>query len=219
MTMKKFFLIAMIVLLPGWAMAEEKTDRIERRHEVRLGWGDQLFETLMWHKPTGVITSMPADWQRIYPEDYHYDQHLWLEYQYRPNYWFSFGGMLDMSEVHWTNVTRNGLGQEVSREPGHYFYNVVIMPTVRFTYLHHEYVNLYSGLGIGLGINGGTEKDVQGRTDLLGAALNLTLIGMSVNYQQYFATVDFGGLYSLKNANCIFLASSRMINVSIGMRF
>ena len=219
MTVKKFFLITLMALLPVWAMAEAELDRMDRKHELRLGWGDQLFETLMWRQAGAITTTMPASWSNVYQENYHYDQHLWLEYQYRPNRWFSFGGMLDLSEVHWDNVTRNGQGVELSRDPGHYFYNVVLMPTVRFTYFHHEYVNLYSGLGFGMGINGGTESDVKGRKHLVGAAFNLTLLGVSANYKQFFVAFDLGGLYSLQNANAIFLAGSRILNVSVGARF
>lgn len=216
---KKIFLISTMMLLPLLAMAETEYDRMERKHELRLGWGDQLFETLMWHNPGTITTTMPVEWTQTYHENYHHNQHIWLEYQYRPNRWLSFGGMFDMSEVNWDDVTRNGRGDELKRDRGHYFYNVVIMPTVRFTYFHHEYVNLYSGLGLGLGINGGSETDALGNHDLLGAAVNFTVFGVSVNYKRWFMAVDLGGLYSLKNANAIFLASSRMINASLGARF
>lgn len=216
---KKILSIGLLVLLPLCAAAEPTLDRDKWKHELRLGWGDQLFETLMWHNPAGYVHTMPASWTKTYQENYHYDQHLWFEYQYRFNKWFGLGGMLDLSEVHWDNVTRNGQGQEVNREPGHYFYNAVIMPTVRFTYFHHEYVNLYSGLGIGMGINGGSETNAKGKKDVVGFALDLTVIGLSVNYKQWFMTVDLGGMYSLQNTNVIFLAGSRMISVGMGARF
>ena len=175
--------------------------------------------TLMWHNPTYIVTTMPESYERLYHENYHHDQHIWLEYLWRFTRWFGLGAMFDMSEVHWDDVTRNGKGVEINRSKGHYFYNLVIMPTVRFTYFHHENVNLYSGLGIGLGINGGTEDAGDGRKTELGAAVNFTLFGVSANYQRWFWTVDFGGLYSLKNANTIFMASSRIINVGFGARF
>ena len=200
-------------------MAETKEDRANRHNELRIGWGDQLFESLMWHNPTSIVTTMPTTWQQVYHEDYHHDQHLWIEYQWRFNHWFSLGGMFDMSEVHWNDVTRNGAGTEISRSKGHYFYNLVIMPTVRFTYYHHPYVNLYSGLGFGLGINGGSEKNARGQKTEVGAAVNVTVFGVSANYDRWFWTVEFGGLTSLKNVNTIYMVCSRMINVSFGARF
>ena len=107
----------------------------------------------------------------------------------------------------------------MSRSKNHYFYNVVLMPTVRFTYFFHENVNLYSGLGIGLDINGGTEKNAFGKKTEVGAAVNITLIGVSANYDRWFWTVDFGGMYALQNTNKIYMASSRIINVGFGARF
>lgn len=200
-------------------MSETKWDHITWRNEIRVGWGDQLFESLMWHNPTSITTTMPETFQQTYHEDYRHHQHIWLEYQYRFKHWFSLGAMMDMSEVGWDDVTRNGAGAELSRSSGHYFYNLVFMPTIRFTYFHHENVNLYSGLGIGLDINGGTETNAKGQHTEVGAAVNLTVFGVSANYKRWFWTVDFGGMYALKNANAIYMASSRIINVGLGARF
>ena len=173
----------------------------------------------MWHNPTNITTTMPASFQQTYHENYRHHQHIWLEYQYRFTHWFSLGGMMDMSEVGWDDVTRNGAGVEMSRSRGHHFYNLVFMPTIRFTYFHHEYVNLYSGIGIGMDINGGTETNAKGQRTEVGAAVNITVFGVSANYKRWFWTVDFGGLYALKNANAIYMASSRIINVGLGARF
>lgn len=216
--MRKFIFLALCFAAMS-AFAETRTDRIAWKNEIRVGWGDQLFETLMWHNPTSIMTAMPASWQKTYQEDYSHNQHVWLEYQRRCNHWFSYGGMVDMSEVGWYDVTRDGTGAELSRSGRKYFYNVVIMPTVRFTYFHHPNVNLYSGLGLGVGINGGTEANSKGHKTDVGAAINFTVFGVSANYQRWFWTVDLGGLYSLKNANTIFMASSRIFNVSFGARF
>lgn len=199
--------------------AETKTDFIYRPNEVRIGWGDQLFESLMWHNPTAVITSMPESYEQTYRERFRHNQHLWAEYQRRFAHWFALGAMVDISEVGWDNVVRNGAGTELSRDKKHYFYNLVIMPTFRFTYFFHPNVNIYSGLGIGLGINGGTETNGKGRHTDVGAAVNLTVVGVSANYDRWFWTLDLGGLYSLKDANTIFMASSRIITIGLGARF
>lgn len=189
------------------------------RNEIRIGWGDQIFESLMWHNPTSYINMMPTSYYQTYQENYRYHQHLWLEYQYKFSYWFSLGAMIDMSEVGWDEVVRNGQGIEQSRDKGHYFYNAVLMPTIRFTYFHHPNVNFYSGIGFGMDINGGTEENAKGFHTDVGAALNITVFGISANYKRWFASLDFGGLYALKNTNTIFMVSSRIINVGIGARF
>ena len=199
--------------------AEDKWAYLQQRNELRIGWGDQLFESLVWHNPTYIVKTMPTSYEQVYHENYRHDQHVWIEYQWRFKHWVSLGGMVDWSDVRWDDVTRNGAGVEVAREGGHWFYNIVIMPTVRFTYFHHENVNLYSGLGVGLDINGGSETDGWGRKTDVGAAINVTVFGVSANYQRWFWTVDFGGLYALKNGNTIFMASSRIMNVGLGVRF
>lgn len=199
--------------------AENKWTHITQRNELRIGWGDQLFESLIWHNPTSIICTMPESYQQVYKENYSYNQHVWMEYQWRFTHWFSLGAMVDFSHVGWDEVTRNGKGTELNRKEGQFFYNAVIMPTIRFTYFHHENVNFYSGLGVGLDINGGTETNALGQHTDVGAAINLTVFGISANYQRWFWTVDCGGLYALKNMNTIFLMSSRIVNVGMGVRF
>lgn len=199
--------------------AENKWTHITQRNELRIGWGDQLFESLIWHNPTSITTTMPDSYQQVYKENYSYNQHVWMEYQWRFTHWFSLGAMVDFSHVGWDEVTRNGKGAELNRKENQFFYNAVIMPTIRFTYFHHENVNFYSGLGIGLDINGGTETNALGNHTDVGAAINLTVFGISANYQRWFWTVDCGGLYALKNMNTIFLMSSRIVNVGMGVRF
>ncbi len=216
---KKIYLIGLLCCLCAGVTAETKWDHLTQRNELRVGWGDQLFESLMWHNPTHIVTTMPASYQQTYHENYRHNQHLWVEYQWRFSHWFGMGGMLDISEVGWDDVTRDGQGNELARGNNHFFYNVVLMPTFRFTYLHHPNVNLYSGFGLGLGVNGGTEINGYGKKTDIGAAVNLTVFGISANFQRWFFAVDFGGMYSLKNANTIFMASSRMVNVSFGARF
>lgn len=215
----KFMLLMVLCCLTVTAAAETKWDYSTQHNEIRVGWGDQLFESLMWHNPTYVITTMPTSYHRTYHENYRHNQHVWIEYQWRFKHWISFGGMTDFSEVGWDEVTRDGTGAELSRDKKCYFYNIVFMPTVRFTYYHHPNVNLYSGLGFGMDINGGTETNAKGHKTDVGAAINLTVFGVSANYKRWFATVDFGGMYALKNKNTIFMAGSRIINVGIGARF
>ncbi len=217
--MKRIAYILLFLLAIGSLQAETRKDIKYMPNELRIGWGDRLVESLMWHNPKSIIQTMPTDYRRVYQEDFRHHQHLFLEYQHRFNYWFGLGAMVDLGEVDWQNVTRDGQGKEVARDPGHYFYNITIMPTMRFTYLHHENVNLYSGLGLGLVINGGTEQNAFGNRTETGFAANFTVLGISANYKRWFASVEFGGLYGLRNANTIYMASSRIFSASIGARF
>ncbi len=199
--------------------AETRQDREFMRHELSIGWGDQLFETLIWQNPTYIVTTMPESFRETYHEDYHHNQHVWFQYQHRPNYWFSYGALIDFSHVGWTDVTRDGKGQEISRDPNRYFYNLLLMPTIRFTYVHYANFNMYFGLGFGMGINGGTETNVADKKTDIGAAASISLIGLSANYQRWFWALDLGGVYSLKDLNTVFLLSSEMIRAGLGVRF
>ena len=187
-------------------------------HELRVGWGDQLFETLVWYNQPHP-TLYPETYIGKYEERYRYTQHWFVEYQYRVRYWVNVGAMIDYSGVIWDKVRRNGIGEEVSSEKNCNFHNIAIMATARFTYMHSKYVLLYSGLGAGLNINTGSEIDYRGRKTTLAPALNLTVLGMSVGNEKWFGAVEFGGLYSLMNMNEVYLAGSRMFTLSVGCRF
>ena len=63
-------------------------------HQLRIGWGDQMFETLVWyHQPHPTI--YPESYIGQYEEDFRYVQHWFAEYQYRVKYWFNVGAMVD----------------------------------------------------------------------------------------------------------------------------
>ena len=119
----------------------------------------------------------------------------------------------------WDDVIRNGLGNEMSRTPDRCVFNIVAMPTIYFTYLHHEYVSLHSGLGAGFNINGGTEVDPYGRKTVCAPALNLTLIGVSAWYHSWFASLEMGALISLNDGQSIYMFGSRLFSATIGVTF
>lgn len=196
----------MLVAIP--LVAETKEARAERHHEVRVGWGDQLFETLCWHEAAVSPTTVYPNYPETERTKFRYSQHWFVEYQYRVNRWFGVGGELDASGVAW----REGAKKQN-------FYNLVIMPTARFTYLRHEYVGLYSGLGIGVDINGGTEVDLKGKHTAASMAVDITAIGLEVGHGNWFGAVEFGGLYAMKGRNMIYMAGSKLFRASIAYRF
>lgn len=201
------------------AGAETRDDRLQRRHEVRVGWGDQIFESTMWRNPDVVINTMPEDKRYTYKENYRYSQHVFGEYQYRLNKCIGLGALVDYSSCHWDNVVRNGKGAEVSRERGNYFANIAVLPTIRFTYLNSPWINLYSGVGAGLDINTGTETDGYGRKTAYAPAVNLTFFGLSASWRMIFAGVELGGMYALKSKDCVYMLNSRLVSVNVGVRF
>lgn len=217
--LKRLILPLLLVSVTMPLFAESKEHRNENRHMLRIGWGDQQFEHLAWHATPKPVNNLPASYHAVYDENFRYVQHWFVEYQNRHNFWFSYGGMVDGSGVVWDQVTRNGEGTELSRVNNRSFYNIIIMPTIYFTYFHHQYVSLYSGLGVGMDINGGTEVDFKGRTTVVAPALNLTLFSVSAWYDRWFASFELGAMAALTDGQHIYLLGSRVFSLSIGATF
>ena len=189
----------------------------ESPHSLRIGWGDQMFETLAWRE-RGYHTAMPESYQAAYDENFRYTQHLFAEYLYNFNYWYSLGLIVDYSGVLWDRVVRDGQGAEISRENNKCFHNIAIFPTINFTYFYHKYISLYSALGVGLNINTGNELDYKGRYTALAPVANITLLGMRVGDHRWYGAVEIGGMFSLTSAYEVYMLGSRIFTASIGVR-
>ena len=187
-------------------------------HEIRIGWGDMLFEMLVWH-PDAYPTLLPETYVDTYDEHFRYTQHWFAEYLYNASYWYSIGCMVDYSGVLWDRVTRNGRGEELNREKNHWFSNISIVPTIRFSYYRSPYVSLYSSLGIGLNINTGSEIDYKGRRTAMAPVVNISLLGMRVGHGRWFGAVELGGMISLLGTNEVYMLGSRLFTVSVGCSF
>lgn len=185
-------------------------------HDLRIGVGDQLFETLMW-RDRGHYQNMPEGYESPYDENYRYTQHWFAEYLYNFNYYYSLGMLVDYSGVIWDRVVRNGRGKEITREEDRNFHNITIMPMVRFSYYHHDYVSLYSAIGVGLNINTGSEL-IRGRATVVAPAVNITLLGMRVGKGRYYGALEIGAMAALNNAYEVYMFGSRLFTASIGVR-
>ena len=190
---------------------------VDMPHYLRVGWGDQLFETLIW-RDLGHQNDLPQDYEAKYDENFRYTQHWFVEYLYRLNYRYSFGLLMDYSGVVWDNVLRNGKGEELGREANREFHNIAIVPTVRFSYKRYEYVSLYSAIGAGLNINTGTETDYKGRETVVAPAINITLLGVSVGKGRWYGALELGGMLSFNSAEEVYMLGSRIMTASVGVR-
>ena len=188
---------------------------VNQRNELRVGWGDMMFETLIWHEKK-LLPGMNSD---IIAKNYRYSQHWFAEYLYRVNFWFGVGGMVDYGGVYWDKVQRNAAGNELDKLYTAWFANISLMPVIRFTYYEKNLVRLYSGLGFGLNINTGTEQDYKGRTTACSGVLNLTLLGVSVGNEHVFGSVELGGMFAMANKQEIYMCDSRIFTASFGVRF
>ena len=212
------FISTLLLLLAGSVSAETTAARDSMRHEVRVAVGDMLFETLMWHND--VHRNYLGSPDRAYTERQHfcYTPHIGAEYQYRINRWLGVGALVDFQYTAWENRTYNNLNQLTATSDEN-FYNLTILPTVRFTYLHTEYVSLYSSLALGMNINGGTETDIYGKKTAVGAAFDIGALGITVGHGHWFGSAELGGMFALKNTATIYMLASRIVSVSVGYTF
>lgn len=151
------------------------------RHQLRLGWGDMLFETLAF-----------------YP-DYRYTGHLFTEYQYNFGKVTSVGFQADFE----------GLFHQQIQD-----YNLSLMPTVRFTFMDSDWVDLYAGMGAGILFafdNAGGRETAP--------VVNMNLLGVQVGKGHWSGALEVGGMTSLKNDNQIFMLGSRLLSLSLNYRW
>lgn len=221
-------LFAVLVLLGAGVAASAQTSDFKignrilpdlgGKLELSIGWGDQMYESVVWHKQPQVYGLLSESDVVNSNEYYKYSQHWFLEARYNFNSWLSVGGMLDVSGVSWKNVAYNGKGVFLRVNSNENFTNISLMPTVRFTYMHSKYVKLHSGLGAGLNVNFGTETDYRGRKTALAPAAYLNFVGVTGCYDRFFATLDLGALLSLNGGHEVYLVGSRLISVSVGIK-
>lgn len=200
------FLVICALLLPLMLQAQKEQMAWDGlRHEIRVGWGDPIFESGMKYelthigKPNAQITYLTG--------------HFFAEYQYYWLHWLSTGMIVDYSGMGW-------LDKREDPQVKHSYYNLSLLPTVRFTYYHHPWVNLYSALMIGLTVNGGTEANhVTHEKTVCYPGIGLTALGVQVGHNGFFGTAEIGGLTALKSTNDIAMLSSRIFTISFGYKF
>lgn len=188
-----FFFLSLFWALTASAMTKDSI--CFSPHEVRVGWGDMQFETAMYHATH-------------YTGDYKYTGHIFATYQYRFKSWLSVGLDFDYEQVFWKESKTKAN-----------FYNICLIPQVRFTYFWSKYVNLYSGIGVGLLINGGSELNFRSQKTAFAPVLELTTLGVQVGDNHWFGTVELGGLNSLSSPTDVYMLASRLFSVSFGYRF
>ena len=179
-------LLSLGILLPARAVTPPQG----QRHLVRAGWGDSLFESLAFHENQDQT-------------HFAYTGHFFADYQYNLTRVVSMGAQADIQGIFWTenNVrSRN--------------YDVTLMPTVRFTWLHTDWVRLYSGLGAGVLF----AFDNAGGLDVA-PAVDIQTIGVQIGKTPWCGSIDFGFLSALKNAHYIYMFGSRLVSVSVNYRW
>ena len=185
--MMKRLLVVFFLLVYGICGAQVTGSR----HLVRLGWGDPLFEKLVFYPSAGTSS-------------YSYSGHFFADYHYTLTPVVSVGGQADFQSVCWTEKSGTR-----SRN-----YDFSIMPTVRFSWLRKEWVRLYSGMGLGMLV---AWDNAGGKA--LAPVINLNPVGVQVGNGPWCGSLDLGFMASLRDANHIFLLGSRLISVGVNYRW
>lgn len=188
------------------------------RHEVRIGWGDMLFETLAFHDSPEHLWPDPEDISPLYSvlEKHHhtYTGHFFAEYQYSFLHWLSLGFQADFEGIFWQETTYDRFHEAVSGTSRSRNYNMALMPTLRFTFFRSQWVNLFAGLGGAVNIAFDNRHAVE-----LAPAFHLNLLGMAVGNRNWFGTVELGLMGAMKNSRTIYMLGTRFMAVSFGYRF
>lgn len=193
------------LLLLGAALlcqAAPKDGEPLQRHQVRLGWGDMLFESFAFHP--GATTSGKRT------QDFGFTGHLFAEYRYSLNQVVSLGVQADWEGIFWkevpTDIYRKPIGEATSVKN----YNLCVIPVVRFTFFRREWVQLYAGAGIGPLFAFDNARNLE-----VAPALNLNLLGVQVGKGHWSGSVELGGLTALSGANKIYMLGSRLVSISL----
>ena len=195
--------LGLLSVLNGHALTREQ--QLATRNELRIGWGDMLYETAMYHNSNST-------------NHYRYTGHVFAEYQYYLRAWLSVGVQADYEQV-WWDVPHSGIQPLPTPSQDHCFYNASLLPTLRFTYCHKPHINLYSSLSLGLTVNGGTETDMYGRKVACAAGWGFTLLGIKAGGEHLFGTIEIGGMNAIAGRNFIYMLGSRMFTASVGCHF
>ena len=232
--MKRVFFI-LAALLPLIATAETKEQRLESRHEIRIGIGDPLIARAWIGGGAGWGGASDYDlWARTFGQNVtdahsilkdgrvaeqrgksHMLGHIFLEYQYRINTYIGVGLKTDMIHFWRDWNIYNGYHERVGTATSGEFY-MDFVPMARFTFLHKEYVNLYAAAGIGFSM--GCNYNYPPTADDFWVKAEATLFGVSIGKNGFFGTVELFDI-GIGFVPFPFGYSTQFFTASIGYRF
>ena len=218
--MKRLLLLVLLCTVAMFGYAETKEHRQENPHEVRLGIADSYFEACLENSNLhDYPTCMP-----IYYENgpLNHTGHIFAEYQYRVNGWFSAGVNVDYLHSWYYQFPIEGY--DFDKET-YYSLRLSVIPTVRFTYFHNELVDLYSAIGVGVNYSK-FKDDGYSMYRTLGAAFDVCALGVSVGKKHWFGAFELGGTtafgYRIGDDKPMLelpIPFARLLRVSVGYRF
>lgn len=193
------------------AQAETKENRAETPHELRIGVGDcSIYYAQRYTNPLHppVVSGMEG-----IEKSRHFDlilPNIFIDYQYRVNSWFAAGVQVNTIWDKGTDCTINIAEMEaqlIDFSEGW----IHLIPTATFTYFHREWVNLYSGIGVGYAMQ--IEAKHKARNVWHTFAAQATLLGISVGKGHWFGSFEAGALFTGRSF------PDRCFTFSLGFRF
>lgn len=198
------FTLTILIACVAWntTLAETKETRAENPHELRIGVGDcSIYYAQRYSPKPDHVGSRKFD--VILPN-------IFMDYQYRVNSWFAAGVQLntiwDKGTDPYYNHTANDV-QLMDFTEGW----IHVIPTATFTYFHREWVNLYSGIGVGYAMQ--IESKSRTRNVWHTFAAQATLLGISVGKNHWFGSFEAGALFTGRSF------PDRCFTFSVGYRF
>ena len=203
--MKRIIIImTLLIACATWnsAQAETKETRAENPHELRLGVGDcSIYYAQRYSPKPNHVGSRKFD--VILPN-------IFMDYQYRVNSWFAAGVQVNTI---WDK------GTDYSYNRGANDFQLIdftegwlhVIPSATFTYFSREWVNLYSGIGVGYAMQIETKNTTRNIWHTFAA--QATLLGVSVGKNHWFGSFEVGALFTGRSF------PDRCFSFSVGYRF
>ena len=212
--MKRIIIImTLLIACATWnsAQAETKETRAENPHELRLGVGDcSIYYAQRYSTPVPPPVVPGAE---EIGDSRHFDlilPNIFIDYQYRVNSWFAAGVQVNTI---WDK------GTDYSYNRGANDFQLIdftegwlhVIPSATFTYFSREWVNLYSGIGVGYAMQ--IESKNTTRNIWHTFAAQATLLGISVGKNHWFGSFEAGALFTGRSF------PDRCFNFAVGYRF
>ena len=207
------FTLTVLIACVAWntTLAETKETRAVNPHELRIGVGDcSIYYAQRYSTPVPPPVVPGAE---EIGDSRHFDlilPNIFIDYQYRVNSWFAAGVQVNTiwdkgTDPHYNLGAKDVLLVDFTEGWIH------VIPSATFTYFSREWVNLYSGIGVGYAM----QIESKNRTHNLWHtfAAQATLLGISVGKNHWFGSFEAGALFTGRSF------PDRCFNFSVGYRF
>ena len=209
------FTLTILIACVAWntTLAETKETRAENPHELRIGVGDcSIYYAQRYSTPVPPPVPQDPDAEDVM-KSRHLDlilPNIFIDYQYRVNSWFAAGVQVNTiwdkgTDPHYNPGAKDVLLIDFTEGWIH------VIPSATFTYFSKEWVNLYSGIGVGYAMQ--IESKNTTRNVWHTFAAQATLLGISVGKNHWFGSFEAGALFTGRSF------PDRCFNFSVGYRF